>query len=180
MKSATSTLKRMDVASSALTDKITTLAAQAKLVLGYAKLADRVLSPVRLASVLKDLEIQPFSDASVKEYQAAKIVETRELRKAEAKKSRTPSWQRSQFRERILWKSFDIARYTKTVPEFALRKGIQVKSACPDARILIEELTVQRTQPVRKDYDPFLVVALGSERYYIEVWDEAKFETKLY
>jgi len=177
MKSATSTLKRMEVASPTTTEKIADLATSAKLMLGYNLLADRVLSPVRLATVLKELAVQPFSEVSVKEYQAEKISETREARKEQRKSH--PRWQRG-IRENISWKSIPIEKYTKTVPEFALRKAIQIKQACPSANVSIEELTVQRIQPVRKNYDPFLVVSLGREKYYIEVWDEAKFETKLY
>ena len=171
----TTTLERMEVATSAVTEKITTLATEAKLILGYSKLADRVLSPVRLATVLKELEINPFSDSSVEKYKTEKVAELREERKSARKRT---GWRA--YSEKISWKTFNISAYKKTIPEFALRKAIQVKQACPAVEIMIDELIVKKTQPIRKDFDPFLVVKLGEEKYYIEVWDEAKFENKLY
>ena len=59
----------------------------------------------------------------------------------------------------------------KEIPEYVLNKAIQVKYEVPEVEILIDEFTVVP--------DPFLFVKLGAESYYIEVWDEPKFEGRL-
>ena len=44
------------------------------------------------------------------------------------------------------------------------------------------DAVAQRTridEEARRSLDPFLVVRHGDERYYVEVWDEPKFEAKL-
>ena len=46
------------------------------------------------------------------------------------------------------------------------------QGAPSESAVFVEELTVD------KRYDPFLIVACGRERFYIDVWDEPEFETQ--
>jgi hypothetical protein len=77
------------------------------------------------------------------------------------------------------WNKTKIADYKQPVPEFVLNKAVQIKRLLPEVRIYIQHLT---DHP-----DPFLVVAtkhkdyecLDAEEFYIEVWEEPKFEGRL-
>lgn len=73
------------------------------------------------------------------------------------------------------WVKVPIARYAKAIPEFVVRKAIQIKKALPEVKLFIEEL--------QYDPDPFLVATCENEnfteQYYIEVWEEPKFEGRL-
>lgn len=77
------------------------------------------------------------------------------------------------------WKLLAIADYDGTIPEFVLHKAVQIKSAVPKAGLLIDQLfTETEIAPIR-ERDPFLVVRLGDETYYIDVWDEKEYEATL-
>lgn len=71
------------------------------------------------------------------------------------------------------WDGVPIREYRLPIPEFAIRKAIAVSRALPSAQLYVESI---RQKPMA---DPFLVAVLGRERYYIEVWDEPKFEAAL-
>ena len=72
-----------------------------------------------------------------------------------------------------------IANYTGYVPVHVLNTALQVRTACPSAAFYIDELTLEVAQIPRPLPDPFLKVSLGSESYYIAVWDEREFEAKM-
>jgi hypothetical protein len=74
---------------------------------------------------------------------------------------------------RFRWVAIPINRYRFPIPEFALRKAIQIRQAVPEAEIFVEQVT-QVPRP-----DPFLVVKFRRERYTVEVWGEPGFESKL-
>jgi hypothetical protein len=73
---------------------------------------------------------------------------------------------------RATWRCTKLAKYRGAIPEFALSRAVEIKERLPKARFYVEELTVD------KRYDPFLIVACGRERFYIDVWDEPEFETQ--
>jgi hypothetical protein len=75
------------------------------------------------------------------------------------------------------WKRVPLSEYEGNVPEFALAKAVQIKTAVPKAEFDVMRLyeTKETIQPAP---DPFLWVSLGSEGYYIEVWDEKEYEKR--
>lgn len=87
------------------------------------------------------------------------------------------------------WKLLTLRTYSGAVPEFALRKALQIADACPNVIFYVDQL-VHAPDPNDQEYlrrqreavrlrDPFLVAVLGSETYYIEVWDEQEYEKTL-
>jgi hypothetical protein len=73
----------------------------------------------------------------------------------------------------VYWGWKGIARYQKPIPEFVLCKAVMLKREVPQVELFVEE--VEKIQLK----DPFLVAVLGQERYYVEVWNEPKFEGRL-
>jgi hypothetical protein len=127
---------------------------------------------------LQDLKIQPFLESTVETYKQKKLTEVRQ--ELSERKKKVVSFRRQQMR--ATWKRILIQDYTRVVPEFALRKGIQIMEACPDVRVEVEALVLQKVASLPKPRhtpDPFLLVSLGAERFYVEVWDERKFERRL-
>src|SRR4029077_20033027 len=57
------------------------------------------------------------------------------------------------------------------VPEFIWAKAREIASCLPEATFTVDQL-----QSERRIYDPFLIVSYADESYYIEVWDESRFE----
>lgn len=156
---------------------LTSLALKAEAVLGYSWLRSRLGVEIgTLRQALQEVGIEPFSKQDVETYK-----EERE-RKAEkqawdelAERARqdgfpglfgTGSYARAQ------WRSVPLRRYDGEVPAFALSHALEIKERVPNAEFEVEELRVE------KRYDPFLLVSLGRERFYIDVWDEAEFETR--
>lgn len=73
------------------------------------------------------------------------------------------------------WKSMTFTECEKQkieIPEFAIDTAIRVKECIPATQLSVEIL--MNTE--RLLGDPFLVVQHGGLKYYIEVWDESKFE----
>lgn len=64
------------------------------------------------------------------------------------------------------WTSTALESYDYPVPEFVLLRACELKEELPLAKFEVEYMRV----------DPFLVMVYGSKRYYIDVWDEPKFE----
>ena len=60
------------------------------------------------------------------------------------------------------------------IPDFALDTAIRVKERVPDAQVYIEALMSTE----RLLGDPFLVVQHGGQKFYLEVWEESKFERR--
>lgn len=141
-----------------------TMAAKAKDLLGYKVMSKAVKRPTVLAKLLRKLEINPFSKASVMAYQEAMCDEVYDQLKKDGKDADNFS---------IRWKSIAIANYNHPIPEFVLNKAIQIKEENPEVDLKIEELSVKEVP------DPFLVAKLDEEEYYVDCWDEKKFEDQL-
>jgi len=145
------------------TDGTKELAAKAAKVLGYCGLQRIIPSQgtsaaqaVEVSHVFAELGIEPLSKARVLKYQ----------RWYTRTHGGTFSW------ERISWESTDIEKYVDPIPEFALSRAVELRERLPKARFKIEF-------PVRNEIpksDPFLLMTYGSEEYYLEVWDEPRFE----
>lgn len=75
------------------------------------------------------------------------------------------------------WKPLPIDKYDGNVPVEALSKALAIKNALPDVEVYVDRLIETTEKIERPDRDPFLMVKLGNERYWIDVWDEAKYET---
>jgi hypothetical protein len=176
---ATSELRRTPVSQMPPShDFISKLALKAESILGYSGLRERLgVAPASLTRVLEELEIEPYCPESVKRYKADKV------REVEAQ-----LW--DEFRAQILedlekhgvvlegtfvrakWHLVPLRKFKGEVPEFALSKALEIKERLPKAEFYVDELRAV------KRYDPFLVVACGRERFYIDVWDEHDFEVK--
>lgn len=161
-------LKRVDlvVPTEASLNDSATLAEKAATLLGYSGNMVRKNVAGVLGKVLIDLDIRPYDIARVAAYKEKK----RKAAHAE-RRAVTPSYQRIVSR----WLLIPISRYKSMVPEFVLRKAVQIKEACPTALIYVDALKVN-TRPFP---DPFLVVKLGNEKYWVDVWDEAAFESEV-
>ena len=133
------------------------LAERARDVLGYSVLHNEVTKP--LARALSELEIEILDEPQVKQYQENMV--------------RDASIRGTVVGKEAAWEAIAISRYNRPIPEFVLNKAVQIKERLPEAEFFVEELNVKRIP------DPFLVVQFGLERYYVEVWDEAKFEGRL-
>jgi hypothetical protein len=71
----------------------------------------------------------------------------------------------------ISWQPMLIQHYKEPIPEFALATALKIRRADPDILIEVVGLTITK--------DPFLAVSKeGTERYYLEVWQEPKFSAK--
>lgn len=82
------------------------------------------------------------------------------------------------FRSQNEWRRISLAGYDEDVPEFALMRAVQIKEKVPAASFTVEYLVhTESYQP--KTVDPFLIVSLGDEQYYIDVWNEPQFEREL-
>jgi hypothetical protein len=145
--------------------------------LGYQTLQAVVVKP--LAGILNKLEIEILNSQEVEDYkQAAVTTASRLWEKDNSELMKSPyvfmyrpkfSWQMCALNQSEA--SEYIPAYHEEVPEFALNKAIQIKREVPEAKFFVHRLTSFR--------DPFLSVSLGSESYFVEVWDEPKFEGRL-
>jgi hypothetical protein len=77
------------------------------------------------------------------------------------------------------WRRVALNAYDGTVPEFVLSKAVQIKRDLPNATFEIDQLFEEEERRERRDSDPFLVATLGKESFYIDVWDEKEYESKL-
>ena len=69
------------------------------------------------------------------------------------------------------WQKTKLSVYRGEIPEFVLRKAIQIKKATPGfLEFFVEHIGKE---------DPFLIVRFLEKEYYVEVWDEPKFESQL-
>jgi hypothetical protein len=71
------------------------------------------------------------------------------------------------------------SKYHGYIPIHVLNLALQVKNSRVAASFVVDELTLSVQQVPRPLPDPFLKVTLGSEFYYIAVWDEREFEAKM-
>ncbi|HEX8926463.1 MAG TPA: hypothetical protein VF786_11750 [Terriglobales bacterium] len=75
------------------------------------------------------------------------------------------------FAAMLVWDLVEYPSVPTELPPHIDRKAKQISETVPGAIFETETLRDHSHQ-----YDPFLVVRLGDERYYIEVWDEHDFE----
>jgi len=147
-------------------EKATALADKAYDLLGYRGplVSKKVIGQLGLK--LAELHIKPFNYETVTQYKRSQAKAART-----EKRKKLPS---AYYRITVRWELVALDGYLSEVPEFALRKAIQVKEAMPEATFFVDELRVNT-----KRIDPFLVVAHKGEKYWIEVWNEKKFEDAL-
>jgi hypothetical protein len=142
---------------------ITALALKAEAVLGYSGLRKRLgIEMGSLACTLGELGIEPFRFADVEIYKMEKA------REVEKHLTSVPAGTSV----RAEWRTVSLNGYKGEVPEFALSHALEIKERMPAAKFEVEELRVE------KQYDPFLIVSCGKERFYIDVWEEEEFEKK--
>lgn len=169
-------------------DEVLTLAADAEIVLGYNVLQNSLTAPPeipRLAAALAELGIEILNKSDVVIYMQERLVDrTLEIYDEwqKAKPEPLSVWGYGQSFSGPSWEATPIAKYREAVPEFVVNKAVQIKRAVPECEIFIRHLT--------EDKDPFLEITLGkaseynsdrngSERYFVEVWEEPKFEGRV-
>jgi len=114
-----------------------------------------------------DLGIHPLVEETVEAYK-------KKMRSATMRKFHGNSG----YSYRVEWAATPLKSYSHPIPEFVLNKAVQIAEKLPKAQFVIEDLRVRQETRTR-NFDPFLIVSLGEEQYYVEVWDEPKFETSL-
>jgi hypothetical protein len=178
---ATKTMKQSDIVRQTLTvidwtPESVSMASEAQEILGYQGLKDKQEAPQHgpLASVLATLGIDVLNKDSVKKYQREKQNEVAR-EKFEAWISTSETYRSSFWAPS--WGTRKISEYKEAIPEFVLNKAVQIKRALPDVVIEVEYL--------EENPDPFLIVKTmkdkysEDESYYVEVWDEPKFEGRV-
>lgn len=79
------------------------------------------------------------------------------------------------------WKRYNLSGYQDAIPEFVLQRALLIEERTPLASFYIDQLVEgeeNNQAPVRQP-DPFLVVTLGHESYYVDVWEEKEYEASL-
>jgi hypothetical protein len=153
---------------------IISLALKAEALLGYSRLRKRLaIEPGSLATALNEIGIEPFRTADVSRYKAEKAAHAeQEVRNEYRKRAREDGYlgipSGTYFSAQ--WHRVPLREYEGEVPEYALSHALEIKERVPGAEFEVEELRVE------KRYDPFLIVSCGRERFYIDVWDERRFE----
>jgi hypothetical protein len=145
------------------------LAKEAESLLGYNVLRRKLKIPGKLGEVLACLDIEPLKFEAVEKYKADMVL----WRKKEIVQRCDPGYGRTH-RIDVSWRRVLLGACKEEVPLFALRKAVQVKKACPEVILEVDELIEEK-----KLIDPFLVARLEDEVYYLEVWKEPKFEETL-
>jgi len=148
-----------------------TLAKEAEALLGYNVLRRKLNIPGKLGEVLALLDIEPLNTEAVEKYKADMVLWRKKQHAGQI--SMQVEFGRRVFVE-VSWRRVAFAKCKEEVPLFALRKAVQVKKACPEAILEVDELIEEK-----KLIDPFLVARLDDETYYLEVWKEPKFEETL-
>jgi hypothetical protein len=176
-KPATSMLKTQEVAEADLSNSRVGLAIEVEDILGYTPLRTDVKAPSRLERALSELEIETFKQETVDAYKKQMRdhfygkAQERDLERSIGRQQYNPM---GYYVTEVSWQRVDLGTYKQPVPEHILRKCVQIKKAIPEATFQVDELK-ENSRVV----DPFMVVTLGSESLYFEVWDEPKFEASL-
>lgn len=165
------------------TDQVADLAGDAESLLGYSVLKENLDPPVEtptLARVLAQLGIETLNRVDVIRYMRERLCDrTLELMDEWQKTVPDPLRSWSNF-SGPTWVTTDISKYKEPIPEFVLNKAIQIKRELPDVGVYIYHLTEAK--------DPFLLVTYGAtseydfdagERYFVEVWEEPRFEGRV-
>jgi len=150
------------------------LATRAADLLGYKALAEHVsgrhsiaASEGKLTDALKALEMEVLDISAVLQYQMEEasrltIEKIKEDFKQYVQGYFTPA----------KWEQENLNEYEGAIPEFVIAKAVQIKEALPEVTFRIQHLSEPKA-------DPFLIAILGKEIYYIEAWDEPRFENTL-
>jgi hypothetical protein len=170
------------------------LAIEVEDVLGYTPLRKDVGAPSKLQLLLAMLDITAFDPKSVTEYKERMQKHHQQILNTNPKThdrffgyngvlmSSDNMWfvRRESF---VAWSMTSLSSYDKPVPEFVLRKCVEIKKQAPEANFWVDELREQQ-----RTIDPFLWVTLGNadpnqvgtvEFAAIEVWGEPEFEKSL-
>ncbi len=156
-------------------DVLSELALKAESLLGYSGLRQRLgVPPATLTETLEQLDIEPFRTEDVKRYKSAKAEEVEnqiwaEFTEKVKLEGLGPGGLIGSF-VRAYWRRVELSRYGGDIPAFAISRAVEIKQRLPQALFYVEELIVD------KQYDPFLLVQCGRERFYVDVWDERDFE----
>lgn len=150
------------------------LATRAADLLGYKTLAEHMSGRVsvaategKLTETLKSLGIEVLETKAVIGYQmeeASRIT-------AEKIKEDFRDWVAGYF-VAATWSHTELSNYEKPIPEFVIDKAVRIKELLPEVTFRIQHMNDPKA-------DPFLVAILGKEIYYIEAWDEPRFESSL-
>lgn len=158
---------------------------QCSSLLGYKTLEAKVVKP--LAEVLAKLEIDVLNDGEVKQYMntTSSIAQAKSDLEWSARYGEYGYNYHIQMMKPVFkWGSSildsskegqDTPAYRGEVPEFVLNKALQIKKEMPQANFHVWDM--------QSFQDPFLSVSFGEfphqESYFIEVWDEPKFEGRI-
>lgn len=118
----------------------------------------------QVQGILKSCGITPLDEASVLRYQ------TRVRKNA----------QRKAWNGRYAWRMVEISQYKAEIPQFALDRATRVAKALTKRmprlgkEFAVSELHKKRTRAV--DPDPFMVLRVLGQNFYLDVWDEPNFE----
>jgi hypothetical protein len=155
------------------------LAKEAEALLGYGVLRRKLKIAGRLGEVLALLDIEPLNSVAVEKYKADMVLwRMKQLQGSSLGMATNRRYDLDDFGRRyvmdVAWRRVALGKCKEEVPLFALRKAVQVKKACPEAILEVDELMEEK-----KLIDPFLLARLDDETYYLEVWKEPKFEETL-
>lgn len=150
------------------------LATRAADLLGYHVLANHVSGKTvtasetgKLTEALRNLEIEVLDSGAVVTYQLEEAVRlTKEKIEEDFR-----SWTTGYFSPAI-WYHTSLDQYEKPIPEFVLDKAIRIKERLPEVIFHVQYISEPKA-------DPFLIAHCGKEIYYIEAWDEPRFEGTL-
>lgn len=150
------------------------LATRAADLLGYRTLANHMSGQTvasttegRLTETLRALEIEVLNNASVIQYQMEEAGRLTAEKAMEDFRSWTTGWFTA-----ASWGHTPLTEYEQPIPEFVLDKALRIKERLPEVTFHIQHLNEPKA-------DPFLIGHLGKEIYYIEAWDEPRFESSL-
>jgi len=150
------------------------LATRATDLLGYNGLMADVtgetqfVTPGPLAEALRALEIEVLDTATVIEYQMQEMVRATQEKILDGN---LDSWAYGYFAE-AGWMKTPLNTYTHPIPEFVIDKAVRIKERAPEVKFYVQHLRDPKA-------DPFLIAYVGKEIYYVEAWDEPRFEGRL-
>jgi hypothetical protein len=72
------------------------------------------------------------------------------------------------------WGRRALQGYPGEIPEFILQRALAIQEKVPEAEFYVEHLSKER-----RVADPFLVVSHARRSYYVDVWEEPRFEGRL-
>lgn len=150
------------------------IATRAADLLGYKTLANHMsgqtvmaTSEGRLTETLRLLEIEVLDNASVIKYQMEEIGRRTTEKINEDSRQWTVGWLTA-----ASWSHTELRQYEQPIPEFVLDKALRIKERLPEVVFHIHHLNEPKA-------DPFLIAHLEKEIYYVEAWDEPRFEQNL-